>query len=303
MISVERLKQQIKENRWSFRKVDLDQNGDPEYMMVYDKVTKYILPMHGWYPYITKIEKIYNLKLEAKYEEYKTKAFGLYEDFKFHGTDNKGVTGISKQGFRLGSGGMYGAGIYFATDSSKSSRSIYTKGSNKLLLCKVFLGKAKTLSCAQEGLTGEQLRSEGFDSVYAPRGTQESGGVINDEFVVFDPRQAIVQYVIHYSTEAGLPSAKMGQLIQANPGQAFRKIRMTPDRTVNLKDPMEAAYRFAEGHFYRMSVKYKNVCSNTISAITIVVNGRLAANFAKTQKAFDKEKKGRLTFYYFLCLR
>ena len=39
-----------------------------------------------------------------------------------------GVKGITENGFRLPKqAGMYGAGIYLATDSSKSAQNIYTK--------------------------------------------------------------------------------------------------------------------------------------------------------------------------------
>ena len=99
---------------------------------------------------------MHNLELEAQYEEYRSVAFGELEDLKFHGTSDEGVEGITRDGFRIGKPGMYGAGIYFATDSSKSSQAIYTKGSNKLLLCKVFLGQAKTVSKADSSLTASR---------------------------------------------------------------------------------------------------------------------------------------------------
>ena len=293
-VRVKMLEKQIKEAGGAFCRKEL-QVGDPEYLVVYDRVTKYVLPMHNWYPQITKVEKVQNPKLEIKYEEFRAKAFGDHEDLKFHGTDDAGVEGISKNGFRLGKDGMYGAGIYFATDSSKSSQNIYTKGSNKLLLCKVFLGRAKTVDKADKSLTGPKLRREGYDSVFAPRGTKESGGVLNDEFVVFEPSQAFVQYVIHYdSLPFGLPNI---MTTASSPIKAFRKVLMKPGRTVDLKDPLEASYRFAEGHFHRMMLKYSTGRrQNTqmgISAITVVVNPTLAAKFEEKQKRFNVQNKGK----------
>ncbi len=85
---------------------------------------------------------------------------------------------------------MFGPGIYFSTDSSKSARNIYTRGSEKLLLCEVLLGRSKRVERADPDLTLERIRREGFDSVFAPRGTDDTGGVMNDEFAVFDPAQA-----------------------------------------------------------------------------------------------------------------
>jgi hypothetical protein len=287
---VKELKEQIKKKSVSVlsrRKLD----EGPEYMSVCDRVTKYVLPMHNWYPNVTKVEKVQNLKLEIEYEKYKSIAFGEHEDLKFHGTDDVGVNGIVKNGFRLGKPGMYGAGVYFATDSSKSSQQIYTKGSNKLLLCQVFLGKAKTVISADKSLTKERLKSEGCDSVFAPRGTKGSGGVLNDEFVVFDTRQAFVKYVIHYeNASASHPSFKS----LACPDQAFRTVTMMPGRVVNVNDPLENSYRFAEGHFLRMMLKYRAGQISQIRAITVVVNPALAAKFEEKRKSFTRKGKGKL---------
>jgi len=94
---------------------------------------------------------------------------------------------------------MFGKGIYFATDSSKSAQ--YTKSSDKLLLCNVAIGNYKTVNSADKNIAYETLISEGYDSVYAPRDTKTSGGVLYDEFVVYHPHQAIPKYVITFITE------------------------------------------------------------------------------------------------------
>jgi hypothetical protein len=47
-------------------------------------------------------------------------------------------------------------------------------------------------------LTLEKIRQGRFDSVFAPRDTHTSGGVFNDEFVIYDPDQALPKYIIHY---------------------------------------------------------------------------------------------------------
>ena len=74
------------------------------------------------------------MKVEKNYEKAKLDLKHDYETRKFHGTSNEGVKGITENGFRLpdpSKDNMYGAGIYFATDSSKSARDIYTKGRAK----------------------------------------------------------------------------------------------------------------------------------------------------------------------------
>ena len=151
---------------------------------------KYIQPMHNWRPNITKIARVTNLALEVKFERAKANAFGPNIGQKFHGTGDDGIEGITKNGFRMPAhAGMYGRGIYFATDSSKSAR--YSAQSNKLLLCDVLLGRSMNVTGANNSLNGDFIRQRGFDSVYAPRGT----AVANDEFVIFDPDQALPRYV------------------------------------------------------------------------------------------------------------
>ena len=158
-----------------------------EFTQVADKVEKYVQPMHNWRPNITKITRVINLALEVKFERAKTRAFGHNIDQKFHGTGDAGIEGITRNGFRMGTGGMYGGGIYFATDSSKSAQSCYTKGSNKLLLCDVLLGRSMVVNQSNGSLNGDFVRQSGFDSVYAPRGT----AVANDEFIIYHPDQAL----------------------------------------------------------------------------------------------------------------
>ena len=74
---------------------------------------------------------------------------------------------------------MYGRGLYFATNSSKSAQEIYTKKSNTLLLCKVLLGKELRQDKADNTLNYQKLRNKRCDSVFAPRNTKGTGGVMN----------------------------------------------------------------------------------------------------------------------------
>ena len=251
------------------------------YQMVNDLVVKFVQPMHNWSPKVTKIEKVTNLLLEKKFEEAKSKAFGDHIDLKFHGTDDNGVRGITKDGFRMpdqnpppNKRGMYGQGIYFATDSSKSAQTIYTKGSQKLLLCQVVLGKSKTVNHPDYTLNKHKLRSHGYDSVYAPRGT----AVKNDEFVVFDPDQALPQYIIHFSDLPPSPSVLTNQPITIK--------NMKASRTVDFQDPFGMYYMYAENHFRRMADK-TNLQSAKVSSIDIVINKNLEQKFEATRKMFQ----------------
>jgi hypothetical protein len=192
--ALKKLKEKMKSGL-AFSRTDLKKE-DYDFTDVWDMVNNSVKSMHNWKPCITRIEKIRNKKLEIQYEKYRSTAFGIGEKLKFHGTADTNIESIIKDGFVLGKDGMYGGGIYFASNSSKSYG--YTKGSNKLLLCQVYLGKAKTVCTADNTLSKERLRKERCDSVFARRGTQDTGGVYNDEFVVYDKRQAYVKYIIHY---------------------------------------------------------------------------------------------------------
>ena len=117
---------------------ELSKDGDTadEYLTIEDQVKKYIQPGHKWYPVVTKIEKVVNCKLEIEWRKAKIKMFDpdMRIERKFHGTSKDAIDSIIKDGFLMPkSPGMFGTGIYFATDSSKSAQEIYTKG--------------KTLSC------------------------------------------------------------------------------------------------------------------------------------------------------------
>ena len=117
----------------------------------------------------------------------------------FHGTDKYGIEGIIQEGFRLPlRAGMFGKGIYFASNSSKAAQDIYTKGSEMLLLCEVNLGRRWRLVTSKGHLTREHMVQLGYDSVHAPAGTKRSGGVVNEEFVVYSCKQAYPKYVVHF---------------------------------------------------------------------------------------------------------
>ena len=257
-----------------------------EYMKVQDQVTKFIQPCHKWFPAITKIEKVTNLDLEKKFEKAKTRAFGDYIDTKFHGTSDEGVKGITKNGFRLPDEnapeekrGMFGQGIYFATDSSKSAQKMYTKESGKLLLCQVILGKTKTVREADKMLNKKKLKEEKYDSVFAPRGY----AVQNDEFVIFDPDQALPQYIIHFSDS----NNPLPPFPKPPTTSSFSVRKMKASRTVNFHDPYEMYYSFAEAHFLRMAAKRgKRLHQTRITSIDIVINKDLEAKFEATKRSF-----------------
>ena len=149
--------------------------------------------------------------------------------------------------------GMYGAGIYFATDSSKSAQKIYTKGSSKLLLCQVALGRSFTVDKAKSSMSLPDLRRKKYDSLFAKRGTASTGGVKFDEFVVYQPDQALPKYIIHFSS---IKTDTMLKQLALTPAiTTFSKQTLTPKRNIDISDPLEMHYRIAESQFLRLANK------------------------------------------------
>jgi len=194
------LEQRVKTGETSSRK-ELNPNDDAlEFNRIKDMVEKYVTGTHKFSPNVTRIEKVENPKVELDFEKFRPNLNKDFDIEKFHGTSNDAIQPIIDNGFRLGSktNSMYGAGIYFATDSSKSAQDIYTKGSKKLLLCTILAGEPKTVTTPDYNMTFETIRREGFDSAFAPRNTKDQGGVMYDEFIIYNPHQAKVDYVVHF---------------------------------------------------------------------------------------------------------
>ena len=205
------------------------------------------------------------------------------EDTKFHGTGDEGVVGITKDGFRLPKDpGMYGAGIYFATDSSKSAQPIYTKGSNKLLVCKVLLGKSMNVAGANKGLNLKELKTKGYDSAFAPRNSKQTNGVMNDEFIIYDPDQAKVEYIVHYTL--GVPRLPASISSVTAPQVFTKKIVTSAElRTLKPGDPLFMAAWHADSHFHKMTIARQQV---QVKSITVIQNPKLQAAFENKRKDF-----------------
>lgn len=226
----------------------------------------------------------------------------------FHGTSTAGVEGITANGFRLpdwSDGNMFGRGVYFATDSSKSANELYTKGSNSLLLCDVLLGKP----CTVEGLTKkhpmsrhvayarktdpprpfldvdrDKVRAAGFDSVCAPRGgSMHSGGVKFDEYIVYDVNQALPRYIVHFG-KFGVNLAATSMSTRSASGSIVRH-QLTPSRTFDPNDQMQMHFRVAESHFNRLLGRGGSV---KLAKVEYVINPKLIKAFDQQRDQFKK---------------
>jgi hypothetical protein len=153
---------------------------------------------------IQKIEMIINTekfkKYRAKREEI-AKANKIHskranQRWLFHGSPS--ARKVALEGFKktYARGGLYGAGMYFASQSAKSHG--YTGGGlfgfssspRTMLLCRVILGFHSV-----ESTTNNQANKPGFDSARAPAYVR--GGF--EEYIVYDEDQALPYYLITYT--------------------------------------------------------------------------------------------------------
>jgi hypothetical protein len=142
----------------------------------------------------------------------------------WHGSRIANIMGILSSGLQINpsnvvrTGSMFGNGVYFSNTASKSAQYVHSKTDGVILLCEVALGTCYELTHAQYVTT----LPSGFQSTHGvgktcpdpsqyytdqnglifPMGPlQHSGKVKNssllfDEFIVYDPRQIRIKYVL-----------------------------------------------------------------------------------------------------------
>lgn len=152
-----------------------------------------------------KLKRVYVLKNDAKHSEYKAVAARLGNERQlWHGTRAHNVLSILKGGLIIPTstggytitGRMFGDGIYFSDQSSKSLNYAYgywgggqRQNNCYMLLADVAMGKSYTPS----GPTGRL--PAGYDSMYAVGGRS---GVQNNEMIVYKLSQAHLAYLCEF---------------------------------------------------------------------------------------------------------
>lgn len=98
---------------------------------------------------------------------------------------------------------MFGKGVYCADCPIKGAS--YTKGCEKIIVAKVFLGKQLTVIKSDKTLNQEKLRAKGFDSVFSPGGNKHIGGCRVSEYVIYDPAKITPAYVVEFFQQPPAP--------------------------------------------------------------------------------------------------
>ena len=110
----------------------------------------------------------------------------------YHQTDKKCAESIIKNGFKCGTRGFAGAGIYFANSPQDTCGKAQRNG--YMLVCQINTGNTKLIEKAASNIDKKTLKLEGFDSVSVTGGTNSD--LNRPEFVVFEPNRVLI--IEHY---------------------------------------------------------------------------------------------------------
>ena len=133
-------------------------------------------------------------------------------------------------------------------------------------------------------MTAKKLKSEKYDSLFAKRDTRDQGGVRYDEYVVYNPSQALPRYIISYKAQDALtPIALPGSFA---PSTKMTKHLLKATRSVDFSNPFDMHYRLAESQFLRLMNETKS--NRKIKSITYYSNPVLEKKFNDKADAFKK---------------
>jgi predicted DNA-binding WGR domain protein len=169
---------------------------DPQYRRVAHKVLETQSRHH---PFKLKINRVFRACLPEEHTRFETqgRSCGNVHEL-FHGTKNCNMVGILSRGLLIApksapvTGYMFGKGIYFADQSSKSAQYSLMWANNRkpfgyLFLADVGLGKVKK----EHGPMYREEAPNGFHSVQGCRGTH----LIHNEFIIYKSAQCTLRYI------------------------------------------------------------------------------------------------------------
>jgi poly [ADP-ribose] polymerase len=150
------------------------------------------------------VKEIYTVSIKGEDKRFNPKKIKTLE--LFHGTRSANILNILNQGLLIKpktavhTGSMFGNGIYFADQSTKSSQYAHKYASNKypssfLFLCDVATGNIKKYNDAQSHLHSSPT---GYDSVQGVEGRS----LIHNEYIVYNPNQSLIKYLIEFTVSS-----------------------------------------------------------------------------------------------------
>ena len=119
-------------------------------------------------------------------------------------------------------------------------------------------------------------------------------GVMNDEFIVFNPNQILPTYIIYFGSQSNQSSEFLKTLQnKINPNAVgFSKWNVLPSRNIDSQKPEDIEYLMVEGHFSRMLQKHPMAGQRgrAITSIDFVYNAELQKKFDGKKAEFNQKK-------------
>ena len=169
---------------------------DPAFRQVEERILSTQSARH---PFKLRVNRVFTTELPDERRRFETegKSIGNLQGL-FHGTKNCNMAGILSRGLLIApksapvTGYMFGKGIYFADQSSKSAQYSLLWASNKrpfayLFLADVALGRVKTEH-------GPQYREEAPDGYHSVQGCKGQH-LIHNEFIIYKTSQCTLRYI------------------------------------------------------------------------------------------------------------
>jgi len=150
------------------------------------------------------VKNVFKIKIPSVHDRFESDGIQIGNVMElWHGTNIANVLSILKGGMIIPNsnashctGRMFGDGLYFASSSTKSLNYAYGywsgRRNNK---CFMFLADVAMGNSYVPKSYNESLPKPGYDSTWAKSG---KSGVMNDEFIVYDLKQANLTYLIEF---------------------------------------------------------------------------------------------------------
>lgn len=170
----------------------------------FKRLKKWIDDTHGYnHHFSINIEEIYKVNHMTDYEKFNPYKVSTME--LFHGSRNENILNIFQTGLKIKpasavqTGSMFGAGIYLASESSKSANYCWGFNSNVnskehfyLLICETATGRIKDFDSAQSYL---RKAPYGYNSVRGVKGRS----LRHDEYIVYNDNQVRIKYIVEFT--------------------------------------------------------------------------------------------------------
>ena len=184
------------EDKYKSLNLDIQLASPEDAKRITKHITKTQSSKHHFKLKVSDVFEVKNMTDYDNFNPYKVSTMEL-----FHGSRNCNMLGIMQSGLKVKpstavhTGSMFGAGIYFANQSSKSANYCWGFGhsqqsfdTNFLLICEVATGKIKEYTDAQYHLTAAP---RGYNSVMGKAGSS----LLHDEYIVYNANQTRIKYI------------------------------------------------------------------------------------------------------------